>query len=496
MPNTLAYVVLFCWPIVVFVLFRRLPLPVALVWSILAGYLFLPPQTGIDLPLLPPLDKATVPSFSAAVMCLLQPRPRGSRRRVAQTARPAAPAMRGLVAACLVLLAGAIALTVRNNGDGIYAGPGRVLTALRTYDLGSMALDAAVMLLPFLLARRHLADREAQVVLLRALVAAGLAYSAFILIEIRLSPQLNRWIYGFHAHQFAQQIRFGGFRATVFIEHGLRVSLFIAMAVLASAALLRSDAPQGIAARRPAGDAAGPGAGPARKATSGRGLGIAITVWLFVVLFLTKSVGAFVIALVLLPMVLLLSSRMQVLIAATLAAVVLVYPMLRGSGLVPTETLVGWAAGFEKDRADSLQFRFDNEDILLDRANERPLAGWGGFGRNRVFDPQTGQDLSITDGTWVIYMGTNGWLGYLARFGLLTLPILLLARRGSIDRATAGLALVLAANLVDLIPNSGLSPVTWMLAGALSAYRPQHDAAPHPARRRQRRPAGGGAATA
>ncbi len=70
MPNTIAYLVLYSWPLVVVVLFWKLPLSRALVASILGGYLFLPDSGGLDLPILPPINKELVPSLSAAVMCL------------------------------------------------------------------------------------------------------------------------------------------------------------------------------------------------------------------------------------------------------------------------------------------------------------------------------------------------------------------------------------------------------------------------------------------
>ena len=72
------------------------------------------------------------------------------------------------------------------------------------------------------------------------------------------------------------------------------------------------------------------------------------------------------------------------------------------------------------DRARSLEFRFINEDRLLGRASERPLAGWGRFGRNRVYDEEGGYDVSVTDGRWIIVLGQFGILGFIAEFGLLT----------------------------------------------------------------------------
>ena len=117
----------------------------------------------------------------------------------------------------------------------------------------------------------------------------------------------------------------------------------------------------------------------------------------------------------------------------------------------------------------SLDFRFRNEDVLLEHANEKPLFGWGGWGRNMVYD-EKGRNISITDGKWVIIFGKDGWFGYLATFGLLTLPVMLLAirRRDDLTLASSALSVALVANLIDLIPNSGLTPLTWLMAGAIA----------------------------
>ena len=125
------------------------------------------------------------------------------------------------------------------------------------------------------------------------------------------------------------------------------------------------------------------------------------------------------------------------------------------------------------DRAESLKTRFDNEDQLLQRASQRFLFGWGRWGRSRIYDKNSGKDLSITDGRWIIDIGQFGLFGFLAEFGLLVLPIFRAASAlkfaGSINDKVnlAALALILATSVVDLLPNSGLMPWTWLLAGAL-----------------------------
>jgi hypothetical protein len=122
----------------------------------------------------------------------------------------------------------------------------------------------------------------------------------------------------------------------------------------------------------------------------------------------------------------------------------------------------------DEKRAASFLVRLNNEEELLQKAQERPLYGWGIWGRGRIYD-QKGNNRSITDGTWVLTLGSGGWVRYIAYFGLLCWPIigLFFARRDKIDPVCATLALILCAKLVDIIPNSGVPPVYWLLAGTL-----------------------------
>jgi len=516
MPNTIAYVVLFGWPVVVFLLFRLLPRSDALVWSVIGGYLALPFAVGIDLPVLPTFDKTLIPALSAAVLCLLgvaplvvafrRPVPARPVRAKAVSARsapgkspppPSAPQaeagsvftrqktrlpgrtsagpgpapqgeMQRLPLVILLLVALLFAtqiLTFLQNTAPVQIGV-LTLPGLRLYDAFSMMLTTGVMLLPFWLGLRYLGADAAQTVLLRVLCVAALIYSLPTLFEIRMSPQLARWTYGFLAQSFEQVMRQGGFRPVVFLQHGLWLALFMAMAALSGLALWRQGRAQGKA-----------------------NLGLWAALWLTGVLFLSKSLGAFVLLLGLIPVVLLFSIRSQLLVAALLATIVLTYPMARGAGLVPVNAVYSFATLVSEERAQSLRFRLDNEDILLARANEKPLSGWGGFGRSRVFDPETGRDMSVTDGVWVIVMGGSGWLGYLGTFGLLTVPVILLFVRAKglgITQATAGLCLLLAANLLDMILNATMTPVTWLIAGALAgrsrylATSPEMAAVPGP----------------
>ena len=82
MPNTFAYVVLFGWPVLVFVLFRLTTVPKAIAISIVAGYLVLPTRVSFDLPLLPKYDRELAASLPALLMRFSRrARPDPARRR-------------------------------------------------------------------------------------------------------------------------------------------------------------------------------------------------------------------------------------------------------------------------------------------------------------------------------------------------------------------------------------------------------------------------------
>jgi len=447
MPNAFAYLVLFSWPLVALALFGSRPPVQALVWSVVTGYLLLPSGTGVDFPLIPAIDKALVINL-AAVLVSFSALQRARREGTWSEAPAAAGRARWLFAGLVALTLATPLVTTLTNSEPVIAGP-RYIPGLSLYDAGSLMMSGGIAIVPFLLGLRFLGTPEAHAALLRALAIAGVAYALLVLFEVRMSPQLHTWVYGFFPHSWLQHVR-GGFRPVVFLSHGLWLGMFLCMAVLAACALWRQALREQVAAAP----------------------WLAAVLWLAVTLVLSKNLGATMLVGLFAPIILFLPVRLQLLAAAGVAGLVLVYPMMRGAGLVPTGAVHSVAAAINEDRAASFKYRLDNEDILLDRANEKPFAGWGSWGRNRVYDPETGRDLSTTDGLWVITIGSWGWFGYLAQFGLLTAPLLLLGLRQSgsgLAQATAGLAVLLAANLLYLIPNSALSSLGWLAAGALAA---------------------------
>lgn len=438
MPNLIAQAALALWPVVAAMLFRALPPGRALIATLLAGYLLLPPPpAGFDLPLLPALTKDSIPAIAALFMAVIL---QGRGLRLIPES--------GLARLLLAVYVASPVATALTNAEPVAWGS-YVLPGLGLREAFGSMLAQILALLPFLLARSLLAAPGDQRDLLAALAIGGLAYSLPMLLELRLSPQLNIWIYGYFQHVFGQMVRGDGFRPIVFLYHALWVAFFTMTAVVAAAALARGS----------------------------RGRGAALWLWaavyLLVVLILCKSFAAIFYALLLLPFVAVAGLRTQLRLAVLLAAVALAYPVAKASQLVPEQEIVAAAARLGEDRAQSLRFRFDNEAVLAARAYEKPLFGWGQWGRNQILEEHTGRILTVTDGRWIILLGVFGWVGFIAEFGLLTLPLFLLwwrmgALAGSEAARWAGaVALILAVNVVDLLPNATLTPLSWMAAGAL-----------------------------
>lgn len=435
-PNLFAICALVAWPVVGLWLFLKKSTSIAVIWTILGGQLLLPVAASIKIPMVPGFDKTSIPIL-VALFGILATRGHLKFRN--------GFGMAEILFAILLLCP---FVTSQLNTDMIMVG-GRILPGVGYYDALSAVVSQLVFVLPFFFGRELLRGERENEEILRALVVAMLLYSIPILVEVRLSPQLHVWFYGYFPHDFGQQMRWGGFRPVVFLGHGLLVAFFVATATVAAAAFWRTG-------------------------TRVFGLpGGVVTAYLGTILFLCKTLGALVYGVVFVPIVRILGPKTQVRIAAVLVAVALLYPTLRVANLFPMTTLLDMAESISDDRASSLRFRFVQEQQLLEHAGQRFLFGWGRFGRGRLYDEETGADISITDGHWIVVLGTFGFIGFLAEFGLLTLPVFKAASAIKLTPTPkaavflAALALIVAINIVDLLPNSPMFSWTWLLAGAL-----------------------------
>jgi hypothetical protein len=330
------------------------------------------------------------------------------------------------------------------NGLGAYDGVSAAVTHMLQWGF------------PYLVGRIYFSDFEGVRELAIGVFCGGLAYVLPCLFEIKMSPHLHLLVYGHDANWAQEETRrWGGWRPVVFMQHGLMLGAWMAATSLAGTWLYLS--------------------GAVRKL-----LGIPMAWWLLVLVVTTvlcKSTGAIAIFL-LGALTLELGRRLKTTIFVW--AFVFIAPLyigFRASGQWSGASLVALARSVAgESRAGSFQYRLQNEDPLAVHALERPVFGWGGWGRNRLTNEE-GQDASVTDGLWIIALGQNGLVGLTSLTVALLLPAgLLLRKYGTASWthpaiAPAGaLAMIVTLFMIDCLQNGMLNPIYALAAGTVGVY--------------------------
>ncbi len=442
MTSTFAEIVLaVSIPLMVGVFFVMRPVPAALVVA-LGAEMFLPVGPNFKPPFMPHFDKHTLPYVCILVACLL--------RYPGRVTKP--PKEKWILLLALLTVAGGVLTSVTNTDPLLFGRDGQVfLPGLNIKDGFYMGISSFVgYFLPFYLGYALFRKSKDLETLASGLAIAGLVYIPFALVELRLSPQWHHWIYGYAQHSFNQTIRAGGgYRPMVFMSHGLALAQFFMVATFCLVILAKCR-------RRLA------------------GLPAHFLAWTqFIVLVACKSYGAIIFALAGAPLLALAKPKRQLLVAVILAWITLCYPLLRLSGIFPVASILGAAGDIQEQRAESLAFRFMNEDELLARARKRIFFGWGLYDRNLVHN-QDGRVVSVLDGHWIICVSVNGLLGFITAFAPLLIPVFLSRRHLALlteDESrlvVAGLAFTLTILTLDLIPNGLWAGYPFLIAGALS----------------------------
>jgi hypothetical protein len=430
MPNEFSYFVLIVYPLFGLLMFRWMKIVPAAFVTILLGHMFLPVGVEIDFPGIPSFNKGNIPSISALLGCIII---KGKKIKFL----PIELYERFVFIFLLVIPF----FTVLNNQEAVFNGS-IWIQGLTLYDSFAVVFGQYFSLLAFLLALQLVKSYEDQIVLFKISVVLGALYSLFIIFEIRISPQLHTWVYGFFPHSFAQQMRFGGFRAVVFMGHGLTVAMFV-MVVLGASLLLWKV-----------------------KIKSIGNYPILVVAGFVFVLVISKSVTAIVFGVVFIAIITMLNVAVVSLSARLIMAFVILYPALIIFNLFPYDLIVDFAYSVSPDRAKSLDFRFFHEQQLLEHARQKFLLGWGSWGRNRLSG-------SVTDGYWIIKLGQYGLLGFLCLFSLPLISVNRALKAGALlqDRRAQTLmvsfALLVAIIMVDQLPNSSMGPWLWFLIGGL-----------------------------
>jgi len=432
-PSVFANLALLLWAPVALLVTRAMSTAAAVTFIMVGGVMFLPEKLAFRLPLLS-LDKDAISAIAACIVCVT---------RAPQ--RPLPPATRASTY-LLGFLAVSFAITTATNRESLRFGPVH-LPGLGIKDtLGLILADVLQIVLPFYVGQRVFRSPKELEVLLRGLVIGALVYLPLVLLEARLSPILHTKLYGFFQHAFGQSKREGGFRAFVFMQHGLAVAFYMSQALTTAMAFLRSRT-----ARLPV-----------------------ATPWVIALLALgvvsCKSLGALGYAILTTPLILMCSPRLQIRIMRWLSVVILLYPLLRLEGWFPAQTFVDWAMQHDPDRGRSLEFRIYNEEVLLERTREKLWFGWGSWGRNRVFD-EGGVDNTVVDGEWIAILGGGGVARFAIVFGCILLPVFLAEKaRRKLDSDDARLLAVTTVLLtfvaVEMLPNSVWYPLPYLLGGA------------------------------
>jgi len=420
---------MFAWIPAAVAVFAFLPSRLAVITVFLIGWLFLP-VASFSLPGIPNYSKTVAVSLSVMIGVVLFDSQRLMTLRLRWLDLP-------MLIWCLCPFASSIA-NMLGPYDGLAAAAANVLT----------------WGIPYFVGRLYFSDAQGIKLLALGIVVGGLIYVPLCVYEIRMSPQLHKIIYGYHQHIFLQTKRFGGWRPMVFLDHGLMLGSWMASAALISGWLWLTGS---------------------QRRLSKVSFGL-----VFLVLLLTaidvKSLGALVLLAIGFA-VLWISRWLQTpLLILCLAVVPAIYGIAR--------VVTGWSASelvsacgiVSRDRAESLAYRVRSEAILVRHAMQRPVLGWGGWGRHRVRD-ETGRDIAITDSLWIIALGQRGWIGLTAVLMLMSAPVIAILFRLPACHlfSTSGapvlvLAVVLALHAIDCLFNAMINPIFILTMGSVTGY--------------------------
>jgi hypothetical protein len=358
-------IALFGWIAVGLLLFSIWPARRALITCVIAGTLFLP-NAGYTVPIIRAYDKQTAITLSAFV-CAFMFAPRSI-----LAFRPHWVDI-PMAVWCLVPIASSL-----TNGLGLYDGLSDAMGQFMLWGL------------PYLLGRMYLTDLDAARDLMIGLFLGGVFYVPFCLWEMKGGPFWHVKLYGFYPHNYWEQLKPGGWRPSVFFIHGLWLAGYMACAGIAGACLAFGGRIKRILRVPVSWLAVILGLVIMRLQSNGAMVLFALSV---AVLFWRKWRNGLVLCLILGP---------------------ILYMGLRVSGMWSGEVLVTMAEeGGGSNPAGSLNTRLELENRIIGHAMNRPLFGWGGWGRSMAIQSDTGRG-TWTEGVWTMAVGRHGLVGLAA----------------------------------------------------------------------------------
>ena len=423
---------MFGWIPLVFYLFNRYPSQRAVIVSVIGGFLFLPQV--IKYPIvqgLPPYEKLSAISYIVLLAIVVFDSARLSSFKPGWMDLP-------MLIWCLCPIA-----SQATNGLS---------------PISPTVTQIVIWGIPYFIGRLYFSDLAGLRQLAIGIFAGGMVYAPLCLLETRIAPTLHLRLYGFHAREdFGQTMRWGGYRPTVFLEHGLAVGMLMMAATLLGVVLWRTNV---------------------IKKLWDYPMNWLVPV-LFVTFILNKSTGAYLYLIMGLGTFFFAKWFRTALPMLLITAVISSYLYLGATGTLYTipEVKAFMAASQRSgnDRSQSLGFRMVNEVVLSQKARLRMMFGWGDSGGSRIYDAK-GNDISITDSIWIIAYGQNGAVGLASLTTAMLLPSLVFgffrypARLWFHSKVSpaAGLALVVILFMWDSSLNAFISPVYLLANGGLA----------------------------
>jgi hypothetical protein len=430
----IVFAALLGWIPLVVILFALIPPPRAAAAAVVGAWLVLPPA-AIAIAGLPDISKGWVTTVGIMLGTLLFGLPYALRFRLRWFDLP-------MLLWCVTGIA-----TSLQNGLGLYDG------------LADMAALVLTWGLPYLFGRLYFGNLDGMRTFTIAMIGGGLAYVLPCLWEIRMSPMLLVYLYGMR-HNI--DVRGGGYRPSVFFWSGLECGLWMTAASMTAWWLWKC--------------------GTIRK-IGGVPFGSVLLSILLGTTILCRATGALAL-LVCGMMILWLSTRIRTrLILASFLFIAPVYVAIRVPNLWSGQQAVDLAERIVgAERANSLHYRFMCENLLIARAVQQPMLGWGGWGRSDAFfAADTPYPKKVeTDGMWIIFFGTKGWVGLTCLYLAMMLPAGLFVWRfpprlwtdPRVAPASVA-AVMLTLYIVDCLLNGFVNLIYITLAGGLMGIEPK-----------------------
>lgn len=426
--NLLVYITMFGWIPVVISLFARFKPRHAVIVAFLSAWLFLP-LASFPIKGLPDYTKMSATCWGIFLSACFFDQKRFL------SFKP------GLIDIPIIMWCICPLFSSLNNNLGVYDGLSESLNLIVTWGF------------PYLIGRLYFNDLESQRELAVGILVGGLIYIPLCMIENVMSPQLHRWVYGYHQASFAQTFRMGGWRPMVFMRHGLMVGVWMMSASLISFWLWKTGALKNI----------------------GRIPAIWAVLALFTTSVLVRSTGAIMLLMMGVGFLVAIKVSRSKLIVVCLILIPILYISTRSTGVWDGYNLqIFVAENISYDRAMSLWTRMDFENMLAEKALERPVFGWGGWGRSRIYD-ELGNDITLSDGLWIIIFGKHGLFGLAFFTMVFLLPICIFLRNypaasWSLAKVAPGavLSLLIGLYMIDNLLNAMINPIFTAVAGGLA----------------------------